>query len=98
MYIYMYGLKDTLQATFDLPTAVCFRFSLHASSLRGFPTKLARVSSSVLVFSAAHRMILKAAFKYRFKNSMCVFSLAPMHELLELVPALPLKSHHTPIG
>lgn len=78
MYIYMYGLKDTLQAIFDLPTAVCFRFSLHASSLRGFPTKLDSLSSSGLEFSTAYLLKWLAPFKSRFTNVLHALALVEL--------------------
>jgi len=47
-----------------------FVFSLHTSNIRGGATKLGFVSSACLVLSAAHLLILIAALKSRFADSM----------------------------
>jgi hypothetical protein len=59
-----------LPVFFDLPSAIGFSFSLYTWSLRGCVTKLDRVSSSGLVSGTAHLLILIAALKSRFTNSL----------------------------
>jgi hypothetical protein len=81
-----------LPAFFDRLHAIDLSFSSYTLTLRGGPTTLDGVSSSGLVFRTAHLLILIAALKSRFTNSM---RLSPLVELvffrafLVLVPSDP---------
>jgi hypothetical protein len=55
---------------FDRPIAIDFSLSLHSSSLRGCPTKFARVCSSGLVLNTAHLLVLMVGLKSWFTNCM----------------------------
>jgi len=68
-----------LPAFSDRLPAISFSCFLHVSGIRGCPINLDRVSSAGLVFSRAHLLILIAAFKSRFTNSI---GLLPPVELI----------------
>jgi len=63
---------------FDRPLVIGFSSSWHASSLRGFPTKLDSLSSSGLEFSTAYLLKWLAPFKSRFTNVLHALALVEL--------------------
>jgi len=66
----IYSRADTLQSCSGRPTANGFNFSLYSLSRRGCPIKFIRVSCGGVLFNTTHLLILVAALKSRFTNSM----------------------------
>jgi len=58
------------QPFFYRPSTIRFSLSQHASTLRDCSTKSYRLSSSGLVFSTTHPLVLMTALKPRFMNAM----------------------------
>jgi len=63
-----------LSVVLDRPPTAGFNLSLCDSTLRGCPTRLACVSAAGLLSSTVRLLILMAALKSRFTNSICFFA------------------------
>jgi hypothetical protein len=69
-------LTDTSQPYVDRLPAIGLSFSVYISSIRGCSVKLDRVSSSCLVFSTTHFLILMAVLRFHFTNTLRFLTLA----------------------